>query len=70
MKKVALFKVEDIIVSLTCPHCEMQFPSPKYPGSVGWDRKELKLYGKKKPVECPKCGERVPLPTKLFEIAG
>ena len=69
-RKKAKFAIEDIIVSLECPFCGSNLPSPKYPNSVGWDRTELKLYGTSKAVVCEKCRERVLLPTKLFEIAG
>ena len=70
MRKVALLKVEDIIVSLKCPHCKAPLPPPTFPNSAGWDKKDVKVYGKKKQVECGKCGEQVPLPAKLFEVMG
>ncbi|MET0466888.1 MAG: hypothetical protein ABW007_27250 [Chitinophagaceae bacterium] len=70
--RAALSRVEDVIVSIKCPKpkCGAKFPSPGYPDSAGWDKKDMKLYGKSKPVECPKCGEKVKLPAKLFEFAG
>lgn len=70
MKKVALLKVEDIIVSLKCPHCKAKLPPPNWPDSAGWDKKDVKVYGKKGQVKCEKCGKEVPLPAQLFEIAG
>jgi transcription elongation factor Elf1 len=68
MREKARFQIEDVIVAVTCPHCEARQPSPNYPTSHGWDKADVKKFGARGAVTCGNCRERFLLPVKLLEL--
>ena len=44
-KKKAEFKIEDLIVSVICPHCKQKQDSPGWVNSLGWDKNDLRRVG-------------------------
>ena len=64
----AAFKLEDVVVSITCPKCKNPQHSPNYPTSHGWDKKDVKKFGAAKQVTCEVCGERFSLPAPLVNM--
>jgi hypothetical protein len=61
--------VEDIIVTVKCPNCHFPQPSPRYPGSFGWDGAELIKVGAAS-VTCFKCQELFNIPASLKALAS
>jgi hypothetical protein len=70
-KKKAIFKVEDVIVSIACPHCLHKQQPKRYPNSIGWDFKDIRAVGTSRKISCQECKEEFALPVKLFNfLAG
>lgn len=67
-REKARFRIEDVIVSVYCPHCEARQASPHYPESHGWDRADVKKYGARGALTCGNCRERFLLPAKVLEL--
>ncbi len=67
-KKKAGYTIEDVIVSIVCPHCMNKQHSPNYPDSFGWDRSDVKRVGRRSEVKCEACGRTFPLPATLFNL--
>lgn len=62
------FKVDDLIVNVSCPHCQNKQSSPNYPSSFGWDRKDVNKVGVRGEINCQQCGKKFMLPAKLFNM--
>jgi Zn finger protein HypA/HybF involved in hydrogenase expression len=66
-RRKADITVEDIIVTVKCPNCSFPQPSPLYPGSFGWDGKEVSKFDSVS-VACFKCRELFNIPASLLAM--
>jgi hypothetical protein len=68
----AQFNIEDVVVSVVCPSCHNKQPSPNWPSSYGWDRKDVGHVGRAGVVVCATetCRQRFPLPVTLFNLVA
>jgi Zn finger protein HypA/HybF involved in hydrogenase expression len=66
-RRKAEVTVEDIIVSVKCPECHFPQPSFNYPGSFGWDGREVVKSGSAS-VACFKCKELFNIPASLLAL--
>ncbi|MGH9942462.1 MAG: hypothetical protein ACRD9R_08920 [Pyrinomonadaceae bacterium] len=67
-RRKAEFRVEDVVVSVICPHCQNQQHSPNYPTSFGWDKSDAKRVGPKGEMACEMCRQKFALPAALFSL--
>lgn len=66
-RKKAQFEIKDLIITVACPECEHLQDSPGWPGSQGWDKKDVKATGSRE-IKCPKCFLRFQLPSPVFSL--
>jgi hypothetical protein len=69
-KTPAKYQIADIIVWVSCPHCDSIVNSPGFTKSAGWDKRDVETVGRDGEVACvnKKCKRVFPLPADLFKL--